>query len=506
MRSIELILSRVVQAILVLFTFLPVACKMESHSEALETSRGEAQISVDLPLMDSLSDEWSSDIQYTYNQGFLFDTISKADYDKLKGVESGEVPVADSTGVGFFNDSLVISTATSRLVYPPSIENISKSGKDSGSTYTTYHGKLVSLPAYVISTWHSGSILTGSMQIIDSVTNLAYLTGSVSDGATDGLILSPGSKFLVYYSNSYHESGLGIMSFERDATPAWQQLVSFRLKGVIEDIFWTPDQRLVLRINHRERDKNWQDQYYQIASAPLRYTSSDYRNSSGDSLKLSGLNSIFKGPFIFPDPDTVRSAVIKPIDKKEFITASEMPLYFKDTAISNVQAAGYQLLLKTADSLYLLPHQIGPGSGRWYSIYKGYFPDLKLHEIYLVDGTNAVSQTLLIDSVTNQVLRPVSPFDAALSGIQFSADGLWMLAISNSVYNPEAYIGVYRVYRNESGVRLKQLIDQEIAVWNIEEVKWVGPERVLLKVSPDAFGTEKDERQTAYRSVSFSLD
>lgn len=506
MRSIERSTSQLAVALIALSIGFLGGCQAETEADTQIGSKSDEPVEEQIPVLDSLSGTWSYDIRYTFNQGLLFDSISESEYQKLVGLRTGEGPVPDSSGLEFYDDSLVISTALSRLVYPASLNSKEPAQHDSLVNYSTYHGRLSSIPTYVVSTWHSGSILTGSMIVIDSLTNTGYFTGSVSDGATDEVILSPGNRYLAFYSNSYHESGLGILSHSPDSLPRCQELVSFRIKGIIEEIFWTEDERLVMRMNHKERGKNWRDQIYYLASASLRYRRADFLNSEGDSLKLSRLHSIFQEPFIFPDPDSVASASIRSVSREDFIRAQEMPLLEKDSVMRYIQLASNQLLLRTADSLYALPHQLRPGSSRWYSYYKGYFLDLKLHEVYLVDGTNAVAQTLLIDSVTSRILRPVSPFDAGLSGIQFSADGQWMMAISNSVYNPEAYLGIYRVYRDAKGLQLKQIIDKEIDGWNIEKFKWMEPGKVLLEVSPDAFGTEKRENNLSWLVVSFNLN
>ena len=494
---------KMVAIILLLFIH---ACQ-SNESPMVQTSVGEKENEqAAVTLLDSLSASFNYEIADVYGANELFDSISEVAFENLRSQRFQKALVPDSSGLFISADSTVVFTSLARLKYPGTMNNSDGLEESSAFSYSTYHGKIPETGLYVLSHWHSGSILTGRMSLIDSLSNTRYLIGSVSDGASDEVLVSPYARFVLYYSNSYHVSGAGLLDYRPGTPPVLRPLCSFKLHGLIEEAFWTTDMRLVLRLNHRERQKGWEDQYYFLASKALTYSWYDYRNQTGDSLDPVLLNQYLRYPWIIPY-DSIKTHIpkVNAISFEDYQKAPSISLAPLDTSGMRIQDLQHNYLVRTADSLYLLPETSTTKRSRWYSTYKAYHPAMKLYEIYLVDGTHAIGQLMLIDSLTNQVLKPVSPFDAGIYDVRFSADGKYLMAISNSVYDPSSYLALWRISRDTRGIlRLHYVVSHEMQDWNIIDYKWVAMEKVLLKTAHGLY-SENSSSSFKYKELDLGL-
>lgn len=490
----------------VIITAINLSCQSDEGQVITEQRESTESSPEDRVLTDSLFAAFGFPISNEYGASLLFDSIGNQEYSRLVSSRYSTPVAKDSAGLMANRDSHIIYTAYARLKYPGSISESRDPQPDHPYTYTTYHGKVPGAGFYIVSHWHSGSILTGSMSLIDSISNTSYSLGSVSDGAADEVLAAPNGDFYVYFSNAYNESGIGILSYQSDTLPVLRQISSFRLRGLIEEAFWTTDNRIVFKVNHRQRSKNWQDEYYYLASKPLHFSWYTYRNEQGDSLEAIGLSEYLRYPLVLPH-DSIRflKPVITNSSKEDYQTASSLDLAPVDTTGLQVQSRKHDFLIRTADSLYIFPETSTGHRSRWYSIYRGYHPDLKLYEVYLVDGTNAIGQMILIDSLSNKVLKPVSPFDAGLYNLKFSADGKYLTAISNSIYDPGSYLVLWRIKWSENGVLgLQYLISYEMPEWNLRDYKWVAPGKFLLKTTQDLHASE-EEAVNDFRTLEVDL-
>ena len=344
------------------------------------------------------------------------------------------------------------------------------------------------------------------MMLIDSISNYAFYTGSVSDGATDEVFISPYDGFIIYYSNAYHIAGLGLLQYIPGSDTSLRQISSFKLYGQIEEIFWTRNNRVVVKINDRKRENSWADNYHYIASYPLHYSFNHYRDSSSDSLEIIGLNRYLKYPYVYPDPDIEHAEpMIRDISEEEYKGAKEMNLSSRDTTDRSIQRLAKRYLIRSSDSLYMFPGSPAPWHSRWYSFFKCYHPKWKLFEVYLVDGTHAIGQLVLVDSISNRIIKPSGPFDSGITDLKFSEDGQYLLGISNSVFDPWSYLVVWRVSRDNTGqLHFEYVLDHEMRAWNIEEFKWVSTDQIMMKTVQGLYDYDQ-KREAEYKLLKFKL-
>lgn len=233
------------------------------------TSLNNVIVYEDIVFMDSI------DISYGFGQGndlisnwdpTNFDTISEADFLVLQKNYTHSVN-RDSSHVLFTDSTFTIATAKSKLSYFHA-----RKPAFGGYQYAEYHGFIESFKLYLVSTWYEGEILTGSMSMIDSSTNINYGVVSVSDGPTEIPMVSHDDKFLLVHTSNYHYSNITVLERvdNKKESGNFKELSSFSVKGIVQDIGWLEDNRISFKLyNQSYFDKSLPKTGYYRSKKPI---------------------------------------------------------------------------------------------------------------------------------------------------------------------------------------------------------------------------------------------
>lgn len=241
---------------LLLSTVLIIGCNSQFEQEVDADYSEENMVISDTQIVEKVQ-IWQNrtDTSYGFGQGNdiingwmpdNFDVLLEEEFLALQEVYHQSI-IKDSSLVKFKDSLFTIQTSKAQISY-----NHMSTPKYGGHNLAVYEGFVEPFKLYLISHWHESSILSGSMSMIDSVSNIQYRVVSVSDGPTEIPIASHDSKYLMVYSYNYHYSNITILErVEQGNTGNFTELTSFSINGLVRDLGWLENNRISFKLDYQ---------------------------------------------------------------------------------------------------------------------------------------------------------------------------------------------------------------------------------------------------------------